>query len=49
MWVVLLIGGILLGSLVDAILFAAIPISVFAFIYFGLMRYGDDGRPKGDG
>ena len=46
LWLGLIAGGVLLGTLVDVILFASIPISIFSFLYFGFMRYDDDGNPK---
>jgi hypothetical protein len=48
LWTALITAGILLGLLVEYIFFIAIPISLFSFIYFGLMRYDENGRPKPD-
>lgn len=44
-WVVWLIfiGGGSIGGIFLPIAFCAIPISAFAFIYFGLMRYDKNG------
>jgi len=43
-WVILIGGGIVGGIMVSAIFYSAIPISVFAFFYFGLMRYDENGE-----
>lgn len=45
-WLILVGGGIVAGSLLSPIFFMAIPISIFSFIYFAVMRYDDDGNPK---
>ncbi len=45
-WVILIGGGIVGGWLVSPIFYSAIPISIFAFFYFGLMRYDENGQPK---
>ena len=47
-WLILVGGGTIAGILVSAIFFSAIPISVFAFFYFALVRYDEDGEPKVD-
>ena len=40
-------GCITLGVLVDPFLgFATIPIAAGTFVYFAVMRYGDDGREE---
>lgn len=46
-WLVLCGGGTIAGSFVSFIFFSAIPISFFAFFYFALMRYDDDGNHRG--
>jgi hypothetical protein len=48
LWMLLIAAGLTLGFLVEFIFFVAIPISVFSFIYFGLMRYDENGQPRGD-
>ena len=45
LWIVLVGGGIVAGTLISFVFFSAIPISLFAFFYFALMRYDDDGKP----
>ncbi len=46
-WLAILGFGIVGASLLkSAIFYAAIPIGIFAFFYFGMMRYDDDGSPK---
>ena len=47
LWIVLCGGGILAGSLASFVFYSAIPISIFTFFYFGLMRYDQDGNPIG--
>lgn len=47
-WVILMGGGAIAGFLVSPIFFSAIPISLFAFLYFALMRYDEHGNPKSD-
>ncbi|QEG20692.1 hypothetical protein [Mariniblastus fucicola] len=42
-WLVFVGGGII-GGIFLPIFFSAIPISAFAFIYFGLMRYDSEGE-----
>jgi hypothetical protein len=46
-WVLLVGGGTAAGFAVSAIFFVAIPISIFSFLYFAVMRYDDEGNPKG--
>ena len=48
-WLILVGGGIIAGSLVSRIFFIAIPISFFAFFYFAIMRYDDEGKSRGSG
>lgn len=45
-WLVWLIfvGGGCIGGMFLPVALMAIPISFFAFIYFGLMRYDQDGN-----
>ena len=45
-WLTILSFGILGGSLVSYIFLSAIPIAIFSFFYFGLMRYDVSGTPK---
>ena len=47
-WIILCGGGMIAGILVSRIFYIAIPISVFAFFYFGVMRYDEFGNPTGD-
>jgi hypothetical protein len=46
-WLILVVGGSIAGVFLSPIFFAAIPISIFTFIYFAVMRYDDEGKPKG--
>lgn len=48
LWLVLCGGGILAGIFVSFVFFSALPISVFAFFYFALMRYDEHGNPTGE-
>lgn len=41
-WLIFLAGGCI-GGVFLPIAFMAIPISLFSFIYFGLMRYDKNG------
>lgn len=45
-WVTILAFGIIGGTLMSRIFLSAIPIAVFAFFYFGLMRYDENGEAK---
>jgi hypothetical protein len=47
-WLILVGGGSVAGFLVSWIFWSAIPISIFAFVYFALMRYDDNGEAKID-
>ena len=49
MWLGLLVVGCTLGFAVSFVFFVTIPICLFSFIYFGLMRYDENGNPIGDG
>lgn len=49
LWLLILVGGCIFGFAVSRVFFISIPICVFSFIYFGLMRYDADGNPIGDG
>lgn len=42
-WLIFIVGGCI-GGIFLPIALSAIPISVFAFIYFGLMRYDSEGN-----
>lgn len=47
-WLILVGGGTIAGLTVSRIFLSAIPISIFAFIYFGLIRYDENGESKFD-
>ena len=47
-WLSLFAFGIVLGTLLEWVFFLAIPTSLFAFVYFGLMRYDSDGNSTPD-
>lgn len=46
LWIALGIGGTLAGTIVSWIFFSTIPISLFTFFYFGLMRYDEEGNSR---
>jgi len=48
LWVGLVGFGFALGLLLDPVLLISLPISLFAFIYFGLMRYDEHGNRIND-
>ena len=45
-WITIVVFGIIGGLAVSKIFFSAIPIAFFAFFYFGLMRYDENGNGK---
>lgn len=46
LWLALLTLGTVLSVTLSLVFLVTFPISLFAFVYFGLVRYGDDGRPR---
>lgn len=48
LWAGLILLGLVLGLWVEWVFFITFPISLFAFVYFGLMRYDDEGKQVGD-
>lgn len=45
-WVTIVAFGLIGGLALSKIFLSAIPIAVFAFFYFGIMRYDADGNAK---
>ena len=45
-WLTILLFGLILGFLLSPIFFSAIPIGVFSFFYFGVMRYDEEGNER---
>ena len=45
-WIVIFLFGIVLGFAKHPLFFSAIPIGLFAFFYFGFMRYDENGNAK---
>ena len=45
-WVIIFLFGIVMGIANHPLFFSAIPIGVFAFFYFGMMRYDEHGNAK---
>ena len=48
LWTGLVVFGITLAILVEWVFLVALPISLAAFVYFGLMRYDNQGNQLGD-
>ncbi len=48
LWAGLVSLGVVLAIWVEWVFLVALPISLFAFFYFGLMRYDDEGNQVGD-
>jgi hypothetical protein len=46
LWLVLLTVGTILSFTVSIVFLATFPISFFSFIYFGMLRYDEDGNAK---
>jgi len=36
----------IIGSFFDLVFLTSLPITVFSFLYFGVMRYDADGNPR---
>jgi len=45
LWMLFLAFGII-GSFFDLVFLTSLPITVFSFLYFGVMRYDADGNPR---
>ena len=45
-WLIILVFGVVGGILVSKIFYMAIPICIFSFFYFGLIRYDENGNAK---
>ena len=45
LWIVIFGIGVGVGGFVHPSFYSAIPIGIFTFLYFGLMRYDKDGKP----
>ena len=45
-WVIILVFGGVLGVLLHPLFYSAVPIAVFAFFYFGIMRYDEQGNAR---
>lgn len=44
LWLVIFGAGILVGSVFHPSFYSAIPIGIFTFFYFAIMRYDKDGN-----
>lgn len=45
LWLLMIGAGVIAAQLVSFVFYCAIPISFFSFLYFGLVRYDDQGHP----
>lgn len=48
LWLIFLVAAILLTSLVSLLFFVTFPILIFAVVYYGAVRYDDDGNAVGE-
>ena len=48
LWIIIIAAGCIAGVVVSPVFFITLPICLFSFVYFGLMRYDADGNPTGD-
>ena len=48
MWCGFAFGGILMATLVHPIFLVIFPISIVSFVYFGLLRYDENGNVKAE-
>ena len=46
LWIVLFVAGTLLTIFFSIVFVSTYPIAVCTFIYFGLVRYDDQGEPR---
>ncbi|MEM7454778.1 MAG: hypothetical protein AAF456_10560 [Planctomycetota bacterium] len=46
LWIGMFVLGIVTGRLISPAFYSAIPISIFSFFYFALMRYDENGNHK---
>ena len=49
LWGLFLIMGIGFFVFVDPLFLVTLPVLAFAFVYYAIMRYDDDGNHKGEG
>lgn len=49
LWVLFLVLGITFVILVDRLFLVTLPVLAFAFVYYAIMRYDDEGNHKGEG
>lgn len=45
-WLLLNLGGLIAGRFISPVFFGCIPISIFSFVYFGLLRYDEEGHHR---
>jgi len=45
-WILLFVAGIVAAMLFSPVFLCTIPIGIFAFIYFGLVRYDNIGKRR---
>lgn len=46
LWIVLFVAGGLLTKFLSPVFISTYPIAVCTFIYFGLVRYDSEGKPR---
>ncbi len=46
MWLLILTAVVVLGILENPLIFLFTPVCAGVFIYFALLRYDEDGKPK---
>ncbi|MEZ6096846.1 MAG: hypothetical protein R3C03_21935 [Pirellulaceae bacterium] len=46
LWIVLCVAGTFLSIYVSPVFISTFPISLFTFLYFGLIRYDEEGKPR---
>ena len=45
-WILLFVAGIISAIAVSPVFLCSIPIGIFAFVYFGLVRYDEQGNRR---
>lgn len=48
LWLLFLIVSIVFTAAVDRLFLVTFPVLAFAFVYYAIMRYDDDGNHKGE-
>lgn len=45
-WIVIFVFGVTLGIVLHPLFYSSIPIGMFSFLYFGIMRYDEEGNAR---